>query len=266
MTISPELFAYLRVICQNASDAILQVYHAANVESITKADCSPLTAADLAAHRIILDGLKVLTPTIPIISEEDANISSPLRASWERFWLVDPLDGTKEFLSRNGEFTVNIALIEGHAPRLGIVHVPITGLTYWGGSGLGAYRALHATDPGHSINVRQSLFTPPKVLGSRSHRERSLDNFLLNLGNYQFLSIGSALKFCVLAEGLADVYPRLSPTSEWDTAAGQAVLEGAGGAVLRLDGQPLQYNCTDHYLNPHFIAVSGAQGQFFKYL
>jgi len=176
-----------------------------------------------------------------------------VRAGWARYWLVDPLDGTREFLARNGEFTVNIALIEGHTPALGVVHVPVSDVTYCGVPGAGASRQQAAAPPA-PIRVAAHAATPLRIVGSRSHRGDSLEGFLARAGAHQLLAIGSSLKFCLVAEGAADVYPRLGPTSEWDTAAAHAVLLAAGGAVSALDGSPLEYNTRGELLNPSFVA------------
>jgi len=241
-------------IARDAGGEILEVYAAGAVASTAKADDSPLTAADLRAHRLIAQRLGELTPELPVLSEEAAEVPYTVRSQWRRYWLVDPLDGTREFLSRNGEFTVNIALIEGRAPVLGVVHVPVTATTYGGLAGAGAWRQRSA-EPVRSIQVAQRSATPPRVVGSRSHRGDSLDAFLARLGAHELLAIGSALKFCLVAEGAADVYPRLGPTSEWDTAAAHAVLVAAGGAVCALDGGALEYNTRESLLNPFFVAV-----------
>jgi 3'(2'), 5'-bisphosphate nucleotidase len=166
---------------------------------------------------------------------------------------VDPLDGTREFIKRNGEFTVNIALVEGHAPVLGVVHAPVLNRDYYGTAGNGAFRADDG-GPGRAIRVRAPALPPLRVAGSRSHRDSSLDAIVARLGEHSFISMGSSLKFCLVAEGEADFYPRLGPTSEWDTSAAQTVVEAAGGAVVDLQGQPLRYNTRPEILNPHFIA------------
>ncbi|MEO7387777.1 MAG: 3'(2'),5'-bisphosphate nucleotidase CysQ, partial [Gammaproteobacteria bacterium] len=225
----------------------------------TKADQSPLTAADRAAHEVIAAGLARLAPEIPLWSEESAAIAWETRRQWPEFWLVDPLDGTKEFIKRNGEFTVNIALVRGHSPVLGVVHAPVLDRDYWGIAAGGAFRAS-AGGPGEPIRVRAPTATPVQVAGSRSHREPAMDGILERLGPHSFVSMGSSLKFCLVAEGAADFYPRLGPTSEWDTAAAQAVVEAAGGAVLDLDGRPLRYNTRPEILNPFFI-VRGDPGR-----
>ncbi|MBV8307526.1 MAG: 3'(2'),5'-bisphosphate nucleotidase CysQ [Gammaproteobacteria bacterium] len=240
-------------IARAAGREILEVYAVGAVAATAKADDSPLTAADLRAHRAILQGLRELTPELPVLSEESAPGSYATRAQWQRYWLVDPLDGTREFLARNGEFTVNLALIEGHVPVLGVVHVPVTGITYCGLPGQGAWRQEGA-GARIAIRVAERSATPLRVVGSRSHRGDSLRAFLDRVGPHELLAIGSSLKLCLVAEGAADVYPRLGPTSEWDTAAAHAVVLAAGGAVSTLEGLPLAYNTREALLNPYFVA------------
>jgi 3'(2'), 5'-bisphosphate nucleotidase len=240
-------------IARAAAGEILEVYASAEIAASAKADASPLTQADLRAHALIVRRLAELTPGVPVLSEEAADVPYAERSRWERYWLVDPLDGTREFLSRNGEFTVNIALIEGHTPVLGVVQVPVSETCYLGLPGEGAWRARRDAPP-EPIRVAPRSAVPLRVAGSRSHRGDSIDAFLSRVGAYQLLAIGSSLKFCLLAEGAADVYPRLSPTSEWDTAAAHAVLAAAGGAVCRLDGTPLRYNTRAELRNPSFVA------------
>lgn len=237
----------------DAGAAILEIY-ATDFDVEAKDDASPLTRADMASHRRIVQGLKALTPDIPIISEEGGLPDFDVRRQWSRYWLIDPLDGTREFVKRNGEFTVNIALIEEHRPVLGVVHVPVMAKTYVGCDGQGA----ELWSPGgqrSAIGVSIESASPVRVVGSRSHRGTSLDAFLEKLGDFEMVPMGSSIKFCLVAEGRADVYPRLGPTSEWDTAAAQAVVEQAGGAVLQLDGKPLLYNKKPEILNPHFVVL-----------
>lgn len=239
-------------IAVRAGREILDVYARGAVAATAKADDSPLTEADLRAHRLIDSALRALDPAIPVLSEESAGAAWQERSRWSRYWLVDPLDGTKEFLSRNGEFTVNIALIERHAPVLGVVHVPVSGSSYWGLPGHGAWRVDAGAAP-REIRVQRPPPATLRVVGSRSHRGDSLDAVLARLGPHELVACGSSLKFCMVAEGAADFYPRLGPTSEWDTAAAHAVVEGAGGAVVTLDGRPLAYNRKAELLNPHFL-------------
>lgn len=239
-----------------AGNAILEIY-ATNFDVEAKEDDSPLTKADMSAHRIIMEGLHTLAPGIPVISEESGLPDFEVRSAWQRYWLVDPLDGTREFVKRNGEFTVNIALIENQRPVLGVVHVPVMNKTYMGCAGTGAL--LRAGDGKTcSIAIAAESASPVRVVGSRSHRGASLDGFLEKLGDFEMVPMGSSLKFCLVAEGAADIYPRLGPTSEWDTAAAQAVVEQAGGSVLQLDGKPLTYNAKAEILNPYFL-VAGPQ-------
>jgi len=248
-----ELLAGVTDIARRAGSEILKVYAAAEIKASAKADASPLTRADLNSHRLIVDALAALTPALPVLSEEAAGTPYAERVTWQRYWLVDPLDGTREFLARNGEFTVNIALIDAHSPALGVVHVPVTDTTYQGLPGSGAWRQ-RAGAAKEAIHVEPHAAAPVRVVGSRSHRGDSLDRFLERLGPHTLKPIGSSLKFCLIAEGAADVYPRLGPTSEWDTAAAHAVVLGGGGTVVRLDGRPLEYNLGPELLNPHFVA------------
>jgi len=240
-------------IARRAGREILEVY-ATDFQARAKADESPLTEADLRAHRLIEAQLLQLTPRLPVLSEESAEIPFEERSRWESYWLVDPLDGTKEFVSRNGEFTVNIALIQRHRPVLGVVHIPVTDTTYSGIPGEAAWR--EANDRGRvRIGVKAIAAQPLRVLGSRSHGNPELAIKLDRMGPHELRAVGSSIKLCVVAEGSADLYPRLGPTSEWDIAAGQAVLEAAGGQVVTAaDGHALRYNTQDAYLNPDFLA------------
>jgi 3'(2'), 5'-bisphosphate nucleotidase len=204
-----------------------------------------------------------LWPEIPVLSEESAEIPWETRQSWQQYWLVDPLDGTKEFINRNGEFTVNIALIRDHQPVLGIVHVPVTDISYFGARDIGAWRQ-HGTAAATAIRVRQPAAEPSVIVGSRSHANPELADQLDRLGPHELISMGSSLKFCRVAEGLADFYPRLGPTSEWDTAAAQAVVEAAGGQVVKIDGTPLSYNHKEAYLNPYFFVIGDPTTQWLQ--
>mgnify|MGYP001812286549 FL=1 len=245
-----ELIESVVAIAHEAGDEILKVY-ATDFDVQAKDDDSPLTQADMASHRVIDAGLQALTPDIPIISEESGLPDFEERSQWPVYWLIDPLDGTKEVVNRNGEDTVNIALIQGHRPVFGVVHDPVHKTTYTGCEGVGAQ--VRENSESRSIRVSGSSVSPVRVVGSRSHRGASLDAYLAKLGDVEMLPMGSSLKFCVVAEGGADIYPRLGLTSEWDTAAAQAVVEQAGGAVLELDGKPLRYNAKADILNPHFL-------------
>ena len=259
-----ELLANVVKLAQRAGDAILSVY-SEQFEVTHKNDQSPLTVADLRSHEIISQGLRALTPDLPVLSEEASDISFEQRQTWTRYWLVDPLDGTKEFVSRNGEFTVNIALIDDHVPVLGVVHVPVTSTTYTGAKGIGASKQVDGQKP-EPLNVRSPAADPLRIVGSRSHRGDSLDQYLPKLGPYELVAVGSSLKFCFVAEGSADFYPRFGPTSEWDTAAAQAVVEAAGGAVIKTNGERLRYNTKADLLNPHFLVYGDRSRDWLKIL
>ena len=251
-------------LARHAGNAILDIYHSEFAVQ-DKEDRSPLTAADLASHRIIVDALQELTPEIPILSEESAAIPFETRRLWRRYWLIDPLDGTKEFIKRNGEFTVNIALIEAQRPVLGIVYVPVTGVLYCGGENIGAFREAPGEER-QKIAVCSHHQSPLRVAGSRSHASEGLQQLLANLGPHEMVSMGSSLKFCLVAEGSADLYPRLGPTSEWDTAAAQAVVEASGGRVTDLQLQPLRYNTKESLLNPHFLVFGDRSVNWSQFL
>lgn len=223
-----------------------------------KADASPVTAADMAAHHLLNEGLVALDANIPVLSEEACDLSLAERSGWTRWWLVDPLDGTKEFINGSEEFTVNVALIERGRVLFGVVGVPANGRCYYGGTEFGAWCA----DPAGAVQPLQVRSTPASgftVVASRRHSSPEQERLLAGLGErfgeLVLASVGSSLKFCQLAEGLADCYPRLAPTSQWDTAAAQGVLEGAGGEVLDVDGAALTYEARESYLNPSFLAL-----------
>ena len=240
-------------LARDAARAIMQVYEGEFAVQ-HKDDDSPLTAADLAAHRCIVAGLAALSPSIPVLSEESAqDVPAARRRQWPRMWLVDPLDGTREFVKRNGEFTVNIALVDEGEPVLGVVQAPVTGALWHGQRGRGAFR--REGDRDIEIRSRKPATAPLRVAASRSHRDARTEQVLSRMGDIEPVGVGSSLKFCRLAEGSMDAYPRFGPTSEWDTAAGQCVLEAAGGAVLDPRGRPLRYNQRDTILNGDFIAL-----------
>ena len=269
LTDNTQSIPHLLRICKEAGAAILDVYNSDfSVEH--KDDMSPLTLADKRSHEIIVSGLADLPScSLPVLSEEGRETSYDLRKDWGTFWLVDPLDGTKEFVKRNGEFTVNIALIEERSPILGLIYIPVKNLFYFGATGLGSYK-LEGSAPTSSSDSLKAvldastalpLFTHDDsrmtIIGSRSHMSPETEKFIDNLKTtYQkvdFLAAGSSLKFCLIAEGRADIYPRFGPTMEWDTAAGQAIVEQAGGKVIK-EGtdEPLSYN-KESLLNPGFI-------------
>ncbi len=246
----PRLLAAVRPLAEAAGRAALRHYGTA--EATIKTDGSPVTAADQAAEDVILPALRDLTPDIPIISEEAAAQGLAPDTVGSLFWLVDPLDGTKEFLSGNGEFTVNIALIEDGVPVLGVVVAPALGQTY---AGCGPGTAVLAdAESERSIAVRAIPPEGETVVGSRSHGDAAaMDRFLAGRTVAAFRAAGSSLKLCLVAQGEADLYPRLGTTMEWDIAAGHAVLRAAGGTVRTLDGAPFLYGKPD-YRNPHFVA------------
>lgn len=256
-TPAPQIDAVAE-LAHAAGLAILEVYGGA-FEVRLKADATPVTEADLRAHELLLRGLGELLPDVPVLSEEQAEIPFDERRSWSRFWLVDPLDGTREFVHRTDDFSVNVALVEGGRPVLGVVHMPVSGVTFAGVPGDGAWRRERDGAWG-SIAVQAPVGRALTVLTSRSHANARTTAWLDALAPNWDVHLerrGSAIKPCLIAEGRAHVYPRLGPTSEWDTAASQAVLEAAGG-VLREVGtdEPLTYNKAD-LRNPEFYAAWG---------
>ncbi len=260
MLSAKELSALLpavRAAAEQASAAILRHYEA-GTEAIQKADGSPVTAADNDADAIILAALHTLTPDIPVVTEEEVAAGRIPDISSGTFWLVDPLDGTKEFIKRNGEFTVNIALIQGGAPALGVVMLPVGG-TIYAASGPGTAVRGGKGQKDEPIQVRPVPARGLTVLTSRSHADdTALEEFLTGRRVAARVAAGSSLKFALLAEGVGDVYPRLGPTCEWDIAAGHAVLIGAGGCLTLLDGEPFPYGKAPNFRNPHFVAWGGA--------
>jgi len=237
-------------IADLAGEKVLEIYRTDFTVNF-KADESPITAADLASHKVIVEGLRRLTPDIPLLSEEGADIPWEERSQWRQFWLIDPIDGTKEFTRRTDEFTVNIALIEDGVPVLGVVTAPALNEAYWGAKGEGAYKRDSAG------GIQRITVAEPKgavrVVASKSHLNDDTRAFIENFESHELVQAGSSLKFCRIAEGSADVYPRLGPTCEWDTGAAHAVLTAAGGKVETLDGEPLKYGKED-VLNPYFVA------------
>jgi len=249
-----ELLESVAIIARAAGEAILQIY-ATDFKVRGKDDASPVTEADERAEKVILAGLLELTPDVPVVAEESvaAGRVPDLPASGRRFWLVDPLDGTKEFINRNGEFTVNIALIEGAEPILGVVLAPALGRLFAGSSAIGAY--VDDAAGRRPIRCRPVPAAGLTVVASRSHGDASgLDEFLTGRKVASLANAGSSLKLCLVAEGSADLYPRLGRTMEWDIAAGHAVLRAAGGDVRTLTGEPLQYG-KPGFDNPHFVAA-----------
>ena len=254
MSVPPELARQVGAIARTAGKVIMDIYHSDFAVQM-KDDASPLTAADLAAQQAIMAGLATLDLQLPVLSEEANALPWSERQHWSRYWLVDPLDGTREFVKRNGEFTVNIALIDDRRSVLGVVLAPVTGELYVAAQGQGAWQQAQPEGAWQRIQARP-LARPPLVAGSRSHGGAQSELLQHLIGSdYQVLPLGSSLKFCLIARGDADVYLRLGLTSEWDTAAAQCVLDEAGGAVLDLTGEPFRYNRGESLLNPEFIAV-----------
>jgi 3'(2'), 5'-bisphosphate nucleotidase len=259
--IDEQLLHLAGQIAEAAGREILQVYNkTGNIDVTVKDDNSPLTEADRRAHELIVARLSQLNPPLPVLSEESEQLDFTVRSQWSRYWLVDPLDGTKEFIKRNGEFTVNIALIEDGQPVMGIVHVPVTGITYLGLKGVGASRV----EAGNVTPIHCRRISPGQkslqVVASRSHRAPALDGLLDRLRaeftDLDLVSMGSSLKICLVAAGQADLYPRLGPTCEWDTAAAHGVLLAAGGTLVDPDFKELRYNSKAELLNPHFTAIA----------
>lgn len=260
--IDKSLLNEVAMLCKRAGSEILRVYQRdVELEISTKQDNSPLTEADLASHKILVSELDCMLKDVPILSEEGTLPAFQERKHWQRYWLIDPLDGTKEFISGNGEFTVNVALIEGNVPVLGVVHVPVKDITYLGLKGVGAWK--EDSSGRKAIATRKLSATPSDtpfcVVASRRHGADAVENLLAKLevdfGTITSVSMGSSLKLCLVAEGQADLYPRLALTSEWDTAAAQAVVEAAGGLVFADTLKELRYNTKDDILNPHFYVV-----------
>ena len=259
-----QLLNAVNEIAIAAGSEILDVYNSEQaIEVSTKQDDSPLTDADRRAHLLIVDRLSSLTPNIPLLSEESNAIDYSLRKSWQRYWLIDPLDGTKEFINRNGEFTVNIALIENGQSVAGVVHVPVTGISYFGGIGIGAWKQnINQLDNEVQLIVSQAMQenSGVRIVASRRHLGEQLDALVEKIENHfgkaTLLSMGSSLKMCLLAEGSADIYPRMAPTSEWDTAAAHGIVCAAGGEIVDLQFRPLRYNSKPELLNPFFIALA----------
>lgn len=244
---------------RQAGQKVLPYWQSADLDIKEKADASPVTAADMAAHHALSEALAQLAPQIPMLSEEDCDIPFAVRQSWTQWWLVDPLDGTREFVTGSQEFTLNVALIDQGKPVFGVVGLPASGRYYCGGAGLGCWCVDDTNPTPREITLPNPPESPETLIVSRRHsspaQEALLETFQSQFGFPLMINAGSSLKFCLVAEGLADCYPRLAPTSQWDTAAAQAVLEGAGGQVLTLDGAPLSYEARPDFLNPAFLAL-----------
>ena len=249
----------LREIARRAGKEILQVYQQKDLSIERKQDATPVTVADLRANAVIVQALSELDDIYPILSEESDHSPYSERQHWHRYWLVDPLDGTQEFINGNGQFAVNIALMEGHYPIFGMVHVPVTDTSYWGGKSLGAFKQVGGGDitaiRPRSLNAEEEVI----VLSSRSYatpQAAYLEKLKEFYPGLELRPVGSSLKSCHIAEGLADLYPRLGPTSEWDTAAPQAVVEGAGGMLVNAAGERFLYNTGESLKNPDFLVLA----------
>lgn len=259
-----KLLPQIVALAEEAGKAVVEIYSRKDFGTAYKENDSPLTCADMASHDLIMARLRGLTPDLPVLSEESRRVPYAERRFWHAYWLIDPLDGTKEFIKRNGEFTINICLIKDRRPVLGVVHAPALNVTYWGAHGRGAFKR---SSGGHPVRIAVSDYRrmPLKLVASRSHAGAALANFLEKIGPVECINMGSSLKICLVAEGCAHLYPRLGLTMEWDTAAAQCVLEQGGGAITDLMGHTLIYNKPD-LLNPYFIASSNPPFPWQHYL
>lgn len=238
-------------LTREAGRRIMEIYES-DFRVGAKADRSPLTAADLVSHHCLVEGLESLYPHHPVLSEESAGPGFETRSPWESFWLIDPLDGTPEFIRRTGEFTVNVALIHRHEPVFGVVYAPAKDLCYFASEGCGAFRRTGEADP-ETIRVCPRAPETIRVVGGRPHDAGPLDLYLSRLGEHEWASIGGSLNLCAVAEGAADLTPRIGQTAEWETAAAHCVVNEAGGRIANLSGQPLRYNTKASVLNPYFL-------------
>ncbi|TCJ26684.1 3'(2'),5'-bisphosphate nucleotidase [Halomonas sp. GDM18] len=264
VTLDLELLTAIEQLCREAGQAILAVARGGELGTRAKADDSPVTAADMAAHHVLVEGLARLTPQIPVLSEESDKADIAARRDWQTFWLVDPLDGTREFVTGSGEYTVNVALIQGSRSVLGVVDAPVLETTWSGLAGVGAFREDATGRVAITVSPEPEVL---RVVASKSHLDARTAALIERLAPVENVSCGSSLKFCRIAEGNADLYPRYAPTSEWDTAAAQAVLEAAGGQVFDAESLPAQprrldYNARDTLVNPFFIACGQADGRW----
>lgn len=259
-----ELINPVVQIAYQAGKKIMEIYDAGYAVE-EKADHTPVTEADTAANNIIESCLRELTPHLPILTEETKPTPYSVRKTWERYWLIDPLDGTREFIKRNGEFTVNIALIDGDESVMGVVYAPVIGVLYYAAKGQGAFKKSSTNQP-KAIHVRDKCADTTIVACGRSCPTETMQHFVKNLGAHKIIHVGSALKSCLVAEGKADIYARLGPTSEWDTAAAQCIVEEAGGMITDTKMQRLCYNTKDDLLNPHFFVAGDQSINWSEYL
>lgn len=264
MSAYSALLDEVQAIALEASARIMEVY-ARTFCVEHKADSSPVTEADLAANEVIVRGLMALVPEWPVLSEEGDHVPFEERQQWQRYWLVDPLDGTREFIKGNGEFTINIALIEAGQPVLGVIHVPVTGDCYFAAQSGGAYKKPKG-QAAEQIRVRHWDGGQIIIAGSRACHSESFKELLNNFNERHVLTLGSSLKSCYISEGRADLYARLGPTGEWDTAAAQCILEEAGGRMTDLELKPLRYNRKDSLINPPFLAFGDGRHDWRRYL
>lgn len=257
-----ELLTEVEKIAREAGKIIMQIY-ARDFEVMMKVDKSPVTEADLAANDYIEHALKKLTPDIPILSEESEQLSFSERSQWDRYWLIDPLDGTRAFVRKSDEFTVNIALVSQHQPILGVVYIPVTEESYFAAQDEGAFK-LGSDGKIMRIACRELVF-PPAIIGNKS-KTGEMQRFLKKVGDYEFSQMSSSWKVCLVAEGSVDLYTRFFPTSEWDTAASHAVINEAGGQLVTTDMQPLLYNTKESLENPHFFVMGKNHKDWSLYL
>ncbi len=265
MTPSPnDLIPLLIMLCRCTGNRINEIYNGKfNIE--TKSDMTPVTCADIAAHCAIVSGLEMITPDIPVLSEEEADIPFETRRQWQRYWLIDPVDGTREFINRTGEFTINIALIENNKPILGVIYAPIIEVCYYARRGNGAFKLIQGQEA-ERLTVRCCDEDNIVVARGRCGTPPEFDTYTHKLKPVEILNVGSSLKPCIIACGEADIYPRFGPTSEWDTAAAQCILEEAGGLITDFNMQPLRYNTKDSLLNPNFFAFGDTSKKWDQYL
>ena len=259
ISLDQEYIKKLIKISKNAGDAIMDIYES-EFDVNFKSDQSPLTKADILSNKIICESLKKITPDVPILSEESSDIPYHERSKWNQYWLIDPLDGTKEFIKKNGEFTTNIALIYENRPIFGMIHVPASNEIFWGSKEAGAYHLSgDSLSNKKKISVSKEKKDNLRIVSSRSHPSGGLKILLDKLEKFKLVSVGSSLKFCLIAKGEADCYPRLGPTCEWDTAAGEIIAESAGANVVNLENKTMKYNRKEDFLNPHFLVSNSIE-------
>lgn len=255
-------------IARSSGQLILDIYQKGEFEEFTKSDSTPVTSADLAAHKLIMERLSELTPDIPVLSEEDADIDLSQRSQWDRYWLVDPLDGTQEFIARSGDFATIIALVENNRPVMGVVYGPVSGVTYYAYEGEGAWKI---PDMGESVQIsthkHETEHSSIAIAISRRQNINNITDRMSSEWNYDLVPLGSAaLKACLVAEGAVDCYLRLGPTGEWDTAATQCIVQEAGGRILTTELVPLSYNERETLENPNFIVLGDEELQWRRIL